>query len=617
MNWGIFKYAGDTFYAYLALFASAALFVAFIFYAVYLFRKNKKRSITVSISAVAAYAALCIAFSGKIAHSWLYLQENVTRSFSSYLGLTFVTAFIPPSGSEGVEAFARIATKDSCFGKGKPERSEKRDGYEIAYYEDEDYLGGVITMDGRVVYTGSRFSETRKLIPLIALFENPKAKKVSVWGDESFLFTNVFVEAGMELVDKKEKADIVFVAPVVDWVVGSDTFCASDWEDVREKLNDGGAAAYRIDARLLSRARLKTILAEFRKVFKHYRFWCTGLYDYVVVGSDKNIDLSDILKLFEEQKTFEAFASAGVMSPSEVLACYVGTDYDVEPGLVGLSASGDFMASLNAPRLAFSNSVKGRFAPVTVSSLTPYSVPFTTWLTKGDVDQGVYDVLTNSIFKVQCARRDIILAFADADRGSSSNAVERWAQAAQMNPRDPLLRSLADGLDLEGRRRLNIGNVNGALRCYENRLLIYPQDVAAIHNFGVCLKKFGRPDAAASVFARAVKLDPLLDEHRLELIECAAASSHEDIAVRQLEVLIKRHPDDPSLKLRAAKLLCRRQNPNRDVKRAVQLAEEAATITKWRDRAYVQGLADVYIESGQSLMGVGLKKKMKTMKFDK
>ena len=30
-----------------------------------------------------------------------------------------------------------------------------------------------------------------------------------------------------------------------------------------------------------------------------------------------------------------------------------------------------------------------------------------------------------------------------------------------------------------------------------------------------------------------------------------------------------------------------------------------------------QGLADVYIDSGRPLLGVGLKKKMRTMKFDK
>jgi hypothetical protein len=63
--------------------------------------------------------------------------------------------------------------------------------------------------------------------------------------------------------------------------------------------------------------------------------------------------------------------------------------------------------------------------------------------------------------------------------------------------------------------------------------------------------------------------------------------------------------------------LSRRENPERDEKRAIAYAEEAVRMTGWKDRAYVQGLADVYIDAGQPLLGVGLKKKMRTMKFDK
>ena len=209
---------------------------------------------------------------------------------------------------------------------------------------------------------------------------------------------------------------------------------------------------------------------------------------------------------------------------------------------------------------------------------------------------------------------DLIYA---ADSGAETNAVERWAMAAKINPRDPLLRSLADSLDLEGRRFLRIGNVGAAIRCCENRLLIRPEDSAALHNFGVCLKKSGHYDVAASIFAKAVTMDPDTDEHRLELVTCCAASHKEDIACRQLDVLMKRHPTDPALKMRAAKLLCLRSNKVRDETRAVALAEEAVRITGWKDRSYVQALADVYIDSGRTLMGLGLKKKMREMRFEK
>ena len=225
--------------------------------------------------------------------------------------------------------------------------------------------------------------------------------------------------------------------------------------------------------------------------------------------------------------------------------------------------------------------------------------------------------LTNGVMKAQVARREMLMGFDAADRGAETNAVEHWAAAAALNPRDPLLRGLADSLDLEGRRFLRIGNVNAAIRCYENRLLIRPQDVAAVHNFGVCLKKSGHFDMAASVFAKAVTLDPRTDEHRLELVECCAASHREDMACRQLDVLMKRHPSDPALKMRAAKLLALKSNKAHDEVRAVALAEEAVRLTGWKDRAYVQALADVYIEVGRVVLGMGLKKKMREMRFEK
>lgn len=114
-----------------------------------------------------------------------------------------------------------------------------------------------------------------------------------------------------------------------------------------------------------------------------------------------------------------------------------------------------------------------------------------------------------------------------------------------------------------------------------------------------------------------MELDPLTDDHRYELVETCAASGHEDIACRQLDVLMRRKPEDPDLRLRAAKLLCMKKNKAYDPERAVKLAEEAVNVTGWRTRAYVQGLADVYIECGRVRDGVALKRKMKDMKFDR
>ena len=65
-------------------------------------------------------------------------------------------------------------------------------------------------------------------------------------------------------------------------------------------------------------------------------------------------------------------------------------------------------------------------------------------------------------------------------------------------------------------------------------------------------------------------MDPLQDAHRLELIDCADAAGHPDIAVRQIDVLLKRRPDDLELKKRKANILVRmhfekaKSKPKRD-----------------------------------------------------
>ena len=327
--------------------------------------------------------------------------------------------------------------------------------------------------------------------------------------------------------------------------------------------------------------------------------------------SDKLYDL------FAGEKASEAFAETGIYTPADVFACYMGRDVEIEPGLQKVPVAVRKTVTWKEARKALETlSAKDTFY-VRPGVLTPYYIPPLPWFKKGDAEATVFAGTTNAIMGVQAARREFLAGFDDLSGGISTNAIERWAVAAKVSPRDPVLCGLVDVVDLKGRQLLGVGNVNGALGCYEKLLLIRPNDAAIVHNYGVCLKKGGQMEMAARVFARAVELDPATDEHRVEMVECCAASGHEDTAVQVLEVLMKRHPDDPALKLRAAKLMSIRNGQARNTDRAIRLAEEAAVQTGWKDRAYVLGLADVYIECGRVKDGVMLKRKMKTMKFDR
>ena len=628
MNWNVFEYAGPTALAWAALLTSVMAFIVLVALFGWLVWRGVRKGVSLRgrlvclgmpIACAAAYLVAWLWVGPHLDRAWRHLQQDAGRRVSTYAALTFATAFLPPLGETGRGAFVHLATRDTGFAKGKPVAVEKVDGREVARYVDEDYPGGVTTLDGRPVDTGFRFRATRRLPALIALAEMPTARTVRMAGVEAAFCTNVFVEAGVKVLpaaDGKSPADVVFVAPLPDWMTGGDLPDVGGWKHFAEGLAKGGVVALRLDGRLLSRARLKGILADFRAAFSHYRMWCVGRQDYVVTAGGKVL-ADELLDLFARPETFGAFAVADVYSPTELFACYMGTDAEIEPGLLDMPALSHAVATWEAPQLAFASPPTNHLAEVRAAELTPYYVPPMDWLLRGTTDPAVWAALTNQLLVAQGARREILLGFDEADRGASTNAIDHWATAAKANPRDPLLGNLADSLDLEARRFLRLGNVNGALRCYENRLLIRPKDVAAVHNFGVCLKKAGHWGVAARVFTKAVKMDPLTDEHRYEMVETCAASGLEDVATRQLEVLMKRHPDDPTLKLRAARLLASSSNKARDTTRAIALAEEAVTLTGWKDSACVLGLADVYIAAGRTVMGLGLKKKMRTMRFER
>ena len=469
------------------------------------------------------------------------------------------------------------------------------------------------------VDTGYRFRQIRLYPACIAMFLHPSAQSARVVGAEAEFYRKPFDTAGVKVLDEASgtsQADILLVAPRPDWLTGTDFPAGDDWQRLAGLRAEGGQVAVHIDMRRLALGRLKGILSEFRAAFGPYFLWCIGANDYVVTSASE-LTADKLYDLFAGEKASEAFAETGIYTPADVFACYMGRDVEIEPGLQKTPVAVRKTVTWKAARQALETLSAKDVSYVRPGILTPYYIPPMPWFTKGEAEPDVFAGTTNAMKVVQTARREFLAGFDDIGEGVSTNAIERWAVAAKVSPRDPVLCGLVDVVDLKGRQLLGVGNVNGALGCYEKLLLIRPNDAAIVHNYGVCLKKGGQMEMAAQVFARAVELDPATDEHRVEMVECCAASGHEDVAVQALDVLMKRHPDDPALKLRAAKLLCLRSNKARDTDRAIRLAEEAATQTGWKDRAYVLGLADVYIECGRVKDGVQLKRKMKTMKFDR
>lgn len=319
-------------------------------------------------------------------------------------------------------------------------------------------------------------------------------------------------------------------------------------------LGTDPADSVKIDARAMNVARFKACLDEFSARHGGYRLWCYGRSSYCLTPP-VDVDYGKIMKRFSDDKLFAQFAASRIYSPAALFACYVGSDSEISPALSKYPSYGALRGNLTSVRMFFRPVPSGALSPVNVSRFTPFDVKFPAWVSCGEADAAVFLDFEDRYGVVQEARREALIGFNYADGGVATNAISCWANAAKANPSDPLLVELVEALDFEARSYLSVGNVNGALKCYEHRIEVFPRDVAAIHNFGVCLKKAGHPELAAGVFARAVELDPTQDEHRLELIDCAEAGGHPDIAVRQIDVMLKRNPDDLELKKRRARIL--------------------------------------------------------------
>ena len=407
----------------------------------------RKRHIFVVV-AVLVYAVAGIVATPKIRHAWWYLQENASRRFSTFCGLSAASVAFPWCLPSGLEAYRNICAR------GVPPRV------------------------------------------------NP----------------------------------VVFAMAL-----------GTDVGDVET-----------IDARVMNVARFKAILETFRRRHGGYRLWCFGRFDYCLTPPCR-VDFGKVLDRFSDEKTFATFAESRLYSPAALFACYVGDAAAVDPAFAAYPAYGPVRGALTAPRVLFQPPPEGALAPVAVARMTPFDVKFPDWIVRGTADASMFLDFEDGYETAQEARRETLIGFDYAAKGMTTNALACWAKAAKANPRDPVLMELADALDFEARSYLAIGNVNGALRCYEHRIEVFPTDVAAIHNFGVCLKRAGHPEQAAQVFARAVELDPQQEAHRLELIDSADAGGLPEVAVQQIDELLKRRPDDPELKKRRVRILVQKQ----------------------------------------------------------
>ena len=213
------------------------------------------------------------------------------------------------------------------------------------------------------------------------------------------------------------------------------------------------------------------------------RVWMPGADKWFLVGHLTTNRIS----LAKAMDAFTALESAKFSLP-EVFASYAGEVDDIMP--------------------AFGYGLDGWLLP---EWFVTKEVPQLDWLDTSGVDGDILGGTLSEIRSMQVVRREILRGNMAAREAKGvdreKDAVAIWAKCFLRNPHDPLLLERIWRLERNARGFLEAGKVIQAMKCYETVILIQPTNVAAVHNFGMCLKKIGKTDMADQVLERAKALE--------------------------------------------------------------------------------------------------------------
>ena len=241
--------------------------------------------------------------------------------------------------------------------------------------------------------------------------------------------------------------------------------CVTDALRLIAKLETVGTSPSNVVGRVFD-ARGKTA-ADFRRALEnlpgHSRhIWMPGADRWFIVGhlATNAVSLSKAMDAFAEMESAR-------YSLTDLFASYVGTVENVMP--------------------AFSSDLKGELLP---EWFVPKEISEPEWLDATGIDGDIRGRAMGEIRSMQIVRRELL-------KGNI------WARCALRNPNDPMLLERLERLDKNARGFLAVGKLLQAMKCFETIILIQPKNAAAVHNFGMCLKKLGKTDMAEQVLHRA------------------------------------------------------------------------------------------------------------------
>jgi hypothetical protein len=546
--------------------------------------------------------------------------------------------------TEGV--FGRLVHRDSGFAQGTPFFEHHSKHHTVAVYEDADYQF-VFALDGCPVLFGNRFHTARTLNGYIPLLVRPSCKKAAVLGSESGLYLPFFVRGGVTDVSY-EGAD----AEVVKLEIAADSYVTGDGANVQANIRNGvtlssrgaydilflaaepvwmrdtrsaysrsffgrcrtalsadGILALHLDARALSAGRFASIATAFAAEFPGMQVWSTGAYDWLLLGGAKEIKtpVDGMLGVLEKPLVFRDLTRGGIQSLPEILACRVCDEKGLSTWLKRTVPESALLSTWRSPKAVFDKE-RTTLQPATLEVCRQWT---TQWLLPGELDVDVFVALLDKIGRALAARVSSVTALSAMATSRSDAALDAARATAKINPHDALLFQLSEALELEARRRIKIGDFKGGVKCYENLLSFSAGKAQFYYGLAYCLRANGENETAYLHFARAVAAAPEQTGYRVELAQVALSIGEFAEADRQYQEALKREPDNPDFLFRYAKGLALKDRPDKNMAKSLKLAERACVLTEWKNTEYAYGLADLYMDAGRVLEGMGLKRRLK------
>jgi len=571
---------------------------------------------------------------GQMSGAWLF-----SGVFPLGVIVCLVVALLPrewrnPLSADGV--FGRLACRDSGFGMGVPVAVWGVKGHTVVQYADADY-GAVVALDGRSLILGNRFAAARTLTGYAPWLVRPDAEKAALLGAESGVYRPFFklpaeavaTDAPRKLMalgaglgtaktknapqpyrrfDPRGAYDIIFIAPEPGWVRGSArAYSQAALRRYRKALSAEGVVALRVDGRALSEERFAAVARDFMAVFPGVQVWNVGAADWVLVGAKHEITVAmdGMAELLARDDVFADWLRAGNMGLPEILACMVCDAEGLGKWLEGRGAESARAARWRAPKRVIAGE------HLLAVSLEPVRQPGTGWVLPGEMDEDIYAGVMERVGEARDARCLMVRALASGLEGRQEESLAAMRVAAKVAHRDALLLQMVDQLDLDARRRVRFGDFRGGQTCYEALIALSGGAARYHHGMGVCVRASGDWENAYRHFARAVGASPEQEAYRIDLAQAALAVGEFAEADRQYREVLARDPDNAEVHLLFAQALTAQKRPDKDFGQAVKLAERACELTQWQNNRLAYALADIYIEAGQVLEGVGLKRRLK------